>query len=271
MSSSTSPSERAGPGRILAALALAAIAVWFAGVLLEKATFRYDFSEPKVVESLALRDQRLDAVYLGSSVVEEGVDAQAIDQILSTHSYNLAFGGASILSSELQLRHFLQHNPKPGLVVLGVFIDQPEQSAGVLPTLYFGVSPPLRAFYRQRLYADEGMTLDRGFELFSRIPAFRYRAVIDLLIKAAVSKEDQRPRFVQGQARVGFSREPVVIGTRMHDSALSLTGLRHFLEFCSQEDLRVFLLGPDSRSIADPHAGERFGPRAPAGNVPIVQ
>jgi hypothetical protein len=244
MSSSTLPSERAGAGRILAAVAVAAVAVWAAGALLEMATLRYDFSEPKVVESLALQNQQLDAVFLGSSVVEEGVDARAIDETLSTHTYNLAFGGASILSSELQLRQFLTHNPKPKLVVLGLYIDQPEQSAGILPTLYFGLSRPLRDFYKQRLLADEGTPLDRGFEVFSRIPAFRYRAVIDLLIKAAASKEDQRPRFVQGQARVGFSRQPVVIGVRVHDSALSLVGLRHFLEFCSEQGLRVFLFEP---------------------------
>jgi hypothetical protein len=244
MSSSTLPSERAGAGRILAAVAVAAAAVWAAGALLEMATLRYDFSEPKVVESLALQNQRLDAVFLGSSVVEEGVDARAIDETLSTQTYNLAFGGASILSSELQLRQFLTHNPKPKLVGWGLYIDQPEQSAGILPTLYFGLSPPLRDFYKQRLLADEGTPLDRGFVVFSRIPAFRYRAVIDLLIKAAASKEDQRPRFVQGQARVGFSRQPVLIGARVHDSALSLVGLRQFLDFCREQGLRVFLFEP---------------------------
>jgi hypothetical protein len=230
--------------RLIAALAGAAVLVWLAGIALEKATFRYDFSEPKVVESLKLQGESFDAVYLGSSVVEEGVDAQEIDSRSGTHGYNLAFGGASILSSELQLRHFLAHNPPPRLVVLGLYIDQPEQSSGILPTLYFGVSPQLRGFYEQRLQADEHASLDLGFKVFSRIPAFRYRAVIDLLIKAAVSKEDQRPVFVQGQARVGFSRQPVVIGTQRHDSALNLTELRHFLEFCSQQGLRVLLFEP---------------------------
>jgi hypothetical protein len=225
--------------RLLAAAAASVAAVWIAGLALEKATFAYDFSEPKVVESLALKDRTLDAVFLGSSVVEEGVDSQAIDQMLQTKTYNLAFGGASISSSELQLRHFLESNPPPKLIVLCLYIDQPEQAGAILPTLYFGLSPQLRELYEQ-----QGEKLDLGFKLFSRIPAFRYRAVIDLLIKAAVSKEDQRPVFVQGQARVGFSRQPVVIGSQQHDSALNLSGLRHFLEFCSQQGLRVLLFEP---------------------------
>jgi hypothetical protein len=234
--------------RFVAIGVCASIAIALAGWFLEKATERYDFSEPKLIESLALRDKQLDLVYLGSSLPEEGVDAEAIDAALGTSSYNLAFGGASLLNSELQLRQFLESNPAPRLVALGLYINVGEKTEAIPPTLYFGISPEVRKLFRQRLLSDEGAALDPGFEIFSRIPAYRYRNTIDLLIKAMVSREDVRPRFVQGQARVGFSRLPVVLTSQPHDSLFNLKSLRHFLDLCAERKLRVFLFEPPNHA-----------------------
>jgi hypothetical protein len=222
------------------------ISVWFAGLLLSWTTRHFDFTEPKLSESLQFRDQHFDVLYLGDSLTLEGVNAASVDRELGTHSFNFALGGASILESEMQLRYFLEHNPKPRLVALGLYIDQQNRPAGVRPSLYFGLSSRLRASYETKLRTFEGVELERSFFVFNLVPAYRYRNTIDLLLKSAVSSQRQRPSFVQGQAQVFFSRS-VGLG-RPHDSILNLAELHSFLSFCEEQQLPVFLFEPPNHA-----------------------
>jgi hypothetical protein len=108
--------------------------------------------------------------------------------------------------------------------------------------LYFGVSGELRASYEAKLSRFEGAKVERSFVVFNSLPAYRYRNTIDLLLKAALSSQRQRPNFVQGQAQVFFSRS-VNLG-RSHDSTLNLAELQSFLSFCREQQLPVFLFEP---------------------------
>lgn len=218
------------------------ICVWIVSAALEWATYRFDYSEPKLAEALSFRDQKFDIVYLGDSLTLEGVNAHAVDQELGTRSYNLALGGSSILESEMQLRHFLANNPKPRLVALGLYVNQPNRPASVRPTMYFALSPEERTLYRRKLQELDGAKTDRSFYVFNMIPAYRYRNTIDLLMKAALSSQQQRPVFVQGQAQAFFSRQPHLSGA--HNSVFSLPELRSFVAFCRTQDLPLLLFEP---------------------------
>jgi hypothetical protein len=223
-------------------LATVALSVWLVGTMLEWATYRFDYTEPKLREALNFQEQQFDTVFLGDSLTLEGVNARALDQALGTRSYNLALGGSSMLESEMQLRHFLAHNPKPRLVALGVYVNQPKRPSGVRPSLYFALSPAERKLYARKLQEYEGAKLDRGFFVFNAVSAYRYRNTIDMLLKAALSREPQRPLFVEGQAQAFFSR-PVHLG-REHDSVLNLAELRSFVSFCRQQNLPLLLFEP---------------------------
>jgi len=212
------------------------------GVVLNKTTNRYDFTEPKLHESLTFHNEHFDVIYFGDSLTLEGFNPAVIDADLSSRSYNFALGGASVLESEIQLRHFLRTNQKPRLVVLGIYINNPTKPAGVRPTLYFGLSRDLQSFYRDRLSNHSGATIDRSFIFFNSVPAYRYRNAIDLIIKSAVSRDDQRPNFVQGQARVSFSRQPYLGG--QHESTFDMSELRDFAQFCREQQLPLLLIEP---------------------------
>jgi len=228
--------------RALLWIAMVAAAVAITGFFLKLATERFDFSEPKLNESLDFSNTQLDVAFFGDSLTLEGVNPSAIDQQLRTRSYNFALGGASILESEMQLRLFLRHNPKPRLVALGIYVNVPNKPAGVRPTLYFSLPDDLKAKYRAELWSYEGIKIDRSFLVFNRIPAYRYRNSIDLVLKSLVSHEDQRPVFAQGQAQVTFFREPYLGG--QHESVFRPDELKSFIEFCEQERIPLLLFEP---------------------------
>jgi hypothetical protein len=231
MSSSTSFSSAA------AWVAAALAALLLTGLALSWATQRLDYSEPKLRESLAFRGEKLDVVFLGNSLTLEGVSPRRIDSLLGTRSYNFALGGASLLESELQLRHFLESNAPPRLVALGLYLDAPDRYAGISPTLYYALEAPLRGLFWQRSGG-----VDESFVVFNRLAAYRYRNTLDLALKYLATREDTRPRFVQGQAQASFSREVAPPGA--HRAELDAGELRSFLSFCAERSLPVYLFEP---------------------------
>jgi hypothetical protein len=78
--------------------------------------------------------------------------------------------------------------------------------------------------------------------LFNHVPAYRYRNTIDLVVKSLLSRDDQRPSFVKGQARVAFFREPYL--GREHESVFSAEELESFIRFCQEQQLPLVLFEP---------------------------
>ncbi|HEX3103642.1 MAG TPA: hypothetical protein VHQ22_04295 [Terriglobales bacterium] len=223
-------------------LAMVTATLLLAGFLLEHATSRFDFSEPKLTESLQFSKTQLDVAFFGDSLTLEGVNPDVIDQRLHTRSYNFALGGASIMESEMQLRNFLRHNPKPRMVGLGIYLNIPNKPPGARATLYFGLPGDLKAQYRDELLQYEGIKIDRSFITFNLVPAYRYRNVIDLVLKSLLSKDNQRPTFVKGQAQVTFFREPYL--GRAHESVFKTDELESFIRFCEEEQIPLLLFEP---------------------------
>ena len=223
-------------------IALVGLSIAIVGFLLTLATNRFDFSEPKLRESLKFTDTQLDVAFFGDSLTLEGVNPDIIDQTLRTRSYNFALGGASILESEMQLSYFLRHNPKPRLVALGIYLNIPNKPAGARPTLYFELPNDLKARYRNELLTHEGIKIDHSFIVFNHVPAYRYRNTIDLVIKSLLSRDDQRPSFVKGQARVAFFREPYL--GREHESVFRADELESFIRFCHEQQIPLVLFEP---------------------------
>jgi hypothetical protein len=241
MSSSISSSKRL----LLCACWIGSLAlcVWLAGLALSFATRRLDYSEPKLLESLTFHGKQLDIAFLGNSLTLEGVSPQVIDSRLGISSYNFALGGASLLESEFQLRHYLAGNPPPRLVALGVYLDAPERYTGISPALYYALSPELRTLYWSESQTLEQQGFDRSFVLFNRLAAYRYRGVVDLIIKWLATSEDTRPRFVLGQAQAAFSRAAIDPGLPRR-AAFPINELQSFLAFCRARSIRVLVFEP---------------------------
>jgi hypothetical protein len=238
----TVPSRRTSLLAVALWIGLVGTSIIFIGFLLGLATSRFDFSEPKLRESLAFSNMRLDVAFFGDSLTLEGVNPVVIDGMLRTQSYNFALGGASILESEMQLRYFLRHNPKPRLVALGIYLNVPNKPVGVRPTLYFELPEDLKTKYRKELLSYEGIKIDQSFVVFNHVPAYRYRNTIDLLLKSMVSRADQRPIFVKGQAQVAFFREPYL--GRTHESVFRTDELESFIRFCQEQKIPLLLFEP---------------------------
>lgn len=79
-------------------------------------------------------------------------------------------------------------------------------------------------------------------EVFNRVPAYRYRNTVDAVIKAALTREDVRPHFVQGHAYVEFSRASGAL--RAHDAEFDARQFDSFLAFCDAQAIPVLVFEP---------------------------
>jgi hypothetical protein len=221
-------------------LACVAVLLLVTGELLRRAMLRYDFTEPKLAEALSFTNKNFDILYFGDSLVLEGVDPSVIDTELATHSYNMALGGGSFLESEALLRHYLARNSAPKVAVIGVYVNSPESSSELRPTVYFALDRALRNSLIARTETEGVKPPSLSFYVFNRLPAYRYRNTIDLWIKSLISSQDQRPHFVQGQAQVDFSNPPNL--GPVHQSQLNVTQLRHLIELCQGANISALLV-----------------------------
>jgi hypothetical protein len=243
MSSFISSSERRRHVALATAWVLSAVGVVFlAGVALRKATMTFDYSEPKLVESLAFRERTFDVGFFGNSLTLEGVNPPVVDSVAGTSSYNFAVGGSSVLGSEMQLRHYLESNRPPRLVAFGAFLNTHTAYTGLTPTIDLALSPELRRLYDEKALALEGRKRDVREDLMNRVDAYRFRATVDLLLKWTVTRADTRPHFVAGQAQVAFSRT-VDLGPTQ-DSKFPIEELRSWLNFCRERGIKTLVFEP---------------------------
>ena len=213
--------------------------VFLVGLALTWLTLRYDAGELKTHQSMALTEQRFDVAFFGNSLVLEGVNAQAIDAVLGTHSYNFALGGATFLESEMQLRMYLHHNAPPAVVALGVYVNAERWSNTIHYTVYQALDADLQDTYRETLQRLHHESLPRDFFVFNWLPAYRYRNTLDILLKNAVSKDNRQFELVQGQAVAHYS-QAADLGPP-HNAGLNDVGLVSFLDFCASQNIATLL------------------------------
>ncbi len=256
MSSSTSYSElisekqgrKKSPAsgfRALVFFALVVLTLLVLGEVLEEVMFRLDYNYPKVRQMMALRGERHDVVYLGDSTTLEGVNPAIVDEQLDVSSYNLATGGQSPIEAEIVLRHYLAHNDRPRLVMLGVYINQPgseDVTGAINPNVYLRLTDSLKELYHRRVNEATGEPLPLSFRLFNVVKAYRYRTAVDRLVKFIVAGRSRIPELIQGHVTFDFTRGANLgVG---HSVRTELRCLDDLLALCKDKGMPVLMFEP---------------------------
>ena len=262
MSSSTSSSEpgrvRPGWAWVLGFLLVNAVVLFASGVVLERLALRFDYNVEKWREVMTMEGADYDIVVHGNSVTMQSWDPTVVDEVTGRSSYNLASGGQGWVSGELVLSHWLEQNEAPDWVVLGVFINRPDDGTSLAPEIWDYLSSDARRLYRRRV-AEAGGGRLWSWQAFNAVPAFRYRRVIDEVVKYVRA----------GESRTGFLRRGF-LGTRYHppspvvaagevDGSVDIEALSRVIDVAEASGARVLLYEPPNhpgRSERNPNREE---------------
>lgn len=237
----------AAPIRGIATFALLlAASLTLIGEALRAGALHLDANVAKVQELAAMEGAAHDVLAIGDSTTLEGVDAEAMTAGLGLSAYNLATGGQSFLTSELVLERHLRKNPAPRIVLFGVYVNRARDGAPIQPDLYMSLPEDLRRRYRERYADHSGDGLPRSYDVFNRLPAYRYRGTIDRALKAALVGADRIPSLVRGQARMADSRA-AELGPS-HDIHFDGQAVVSFLDLCEEKGLRVAMFEPPNHA-----------------------
>ncbi len=201
---------------------------------------KLDFTEPKVAELMRMRDAKHDILYLGNSLTLQGFNPRVVDEVLGTKSHNMAMGGASYITMELLLRHYLERNHRPRLVIYGVVPNRPADGHSVRPSVLHELSPQLREYsdaYLQRCSVESTWLLN----LMNRVPLFHYRIAPERLLKYLIGGNARVPRHEAGHLMVSFSAaQPKTM--KPHKAGITEEGLKSFVACCEEQDIDVLFV-----------------------------
>ncbi|MCH8903118.1 MAG: hypothetical protein IIA45_04305 [Bacteroidetes bacterium] len=133
----------------------ALISVFTFGQILKIVTFLSVPCEVKVKEILSFNNRDYDVLYMGNSLMQQGVMPTIMDSILNCKSYNMAIGGASIPTMEMLLRNYLKNNSKPKLIIYNIFVNAKLQNDRIRPTVFDGLSKEVRMEYYSYLSSNK--------------------------------------------------------------------------------------------------------------------
>jgi glutaredoxin-related protein len=123
-------------------------------------------------------------IIIGNSLALDGFDTKFLTE-KGISSYNFAVGGATLLTSLLQLERYLQFNSPPKVVLLGLrtrFLNNNLDSKVINPVIgYF--------------YQDQGLTLES-------LPVVQFKWLATTAAKNLVSSEHRNAEMVFGQYRI---------------------------------------------------------------------
>ncbi|MBA3403436.1 MAG: hypothetical protein H0U13_01945 [Gemmatimonadaceae bacterium] len=251
MSSSTSSSDVPIAGksqrRALRALGFVVFTlaiVFLVGELLDRATV-LNPNTPKIREMLALENDHNAVVYIGDSTTLDGVNPVIAEAELGMRGYNLASGGQTLVESEMVLRHYLQHNPKPRVVMLGLFVNR-DPATEINPEIYVGLSGDDRATMRAKVEDQAMSPISRSFRVFNSFKIYRNRNVISYFIdhmNKRVTGESRGSELVRGHLALDYSKAEKP-SKASRTAELNERGLDSFLDFCAEQRLPVLMFEP---------------------------
>ncbi|HPG41477.1 MAG TPA: hypothetical protein PLP19_19445 [bacterium] len=226
--------------RLLIYIGLLAAIIYLSGKALEYAAFAVDPNEPKVRQIMEMRDQNYDVMIMGNSIAMQGINPQVLDSLLGSNSYNFAVGGASMVECEMFLRHYLIHNSKPRLIIIGMFVNDEAQSDRLRPTVYLSLEPEIKKAYAQYLKQHK-VKRELSLELYNRITLFRYRNTLEHVIKYMVDRGERDFQIHKGfvyVTQVGVIPDSL----RQHRAGLNRHALVSYHEYCAAQGIPVLYI-----------------------------
>jgi hypothetical protein len=251
LSSDAVPSASVSHGRralrALGFVAFSFVVIVMAGEVLERIS-SLNPNLPKIREMIALEHDTNAVIYLGDSTTLDSVNPVEVEAALGLRGYNMSSGGQKLIEDEMLLRHYLQHNAKPRLVALGLFINLNDSTLELNPEIYFGLPGELRDLMWHKAKQQRTPNTTLSFKLLNWFKAYRYRTitpyVLDYLLKR-LSHESRANELVRGHLALDYSKRQLPI-TAADRSVVELNepALDSFLDFCEQQQLPVLLFEP---------------------------
>ena len=184
---------------------------------------RVDWNLNKRTEAINLTEPKNDILVLGNSLAMDGIDAELMTKS-GFPTYNLALGGASIRTSEFQLREYLsKYQYKPKLIILGT------------------------GSYITNLNNDSIHPIVKRHDFFnvSDLPMIKYRYMFKENLKKIISKPHRSAQLKQGQLRIN---RVIVDNTRYSDNSINWQKeyenskpLKNIIHFCYTQNIPIYV------------------------------
>ena len=222
-----------------------ALTVWIAGLGMQWLAVRYDPYE-QLLAQMFQPDQNYDYIVLGNSTANLSVNPEAIDRELGLRGFNLALGGANFLTNELCLREYLRHNKPPGLALIGIHVNRPEESLDLRASLWRFWSPKTRREAVEQLEASganpPSAPLRSGYR---HLPLLAYRSCLPIVARVAVRGEQFVPRIIAGHLAYDFAARSTLDATiSPHDGGIDFEALAALVATCREHQIDVVLFEP---------------------------
>lgn len=137
----------------------------------------------KVYDIAFLKNQKYDLLVLGNSMALDGIDAAYLTKH-GINSYNFAVAGDHVSTSLLLLETYLQNNPKPKTVLIGLSSSIGNSYLNKVPF----TNPEVEFFYHPSLVSN-----------ITKPPLFNFQWLFVDFLKVIISKDHRKAQLIQGQ------------------------------------------------------------------------
>lgn len=137
----------------------------------------------KVYDIAFLKNQKYDLLVLGNSMALDGIDAAYLTKS-GIKSYNFAVAGDHVSTSLMLLETYLQNNPKPKMVLIGLSSSIGNSYLNKVPF----TNPEVEFFYHPSLIAN-----------ITKPPLFSFQWLFVDFLKIIISKDHRNAQLIQGQ------------------------------------------------------------------------
>ncbi len=218
-------------------LVLLALLTYLIGLLLQSSAMIFDPNEKKVEAILDFKNENYDLICLGNSITQAGINPIFLDSILGINSFNFAVGGATIIESEIFLRHYLSYNKKPKYILYGLYVNDDSWGNDLRPSIRFSVNDNAIQYYYDYLENNNISTTHKK-DLYNQFSVFRYRNTCEKMLKFIVDGKNRQYFHYKGFLYSNINNK-IPKKLNPHESGINLPALRSFHTYCEKQNIRV--------------------------------
>ena len=210
------------------------VIIYLTGLSLTHIAVTYGHNEKKVVEVVNMTGENYTALFMGNSLTNKSIMPSIIDRVTDTKSYNMALGGANILSMELVLRQYLKQNKTPKYVIYGLSLSHAENQKGIRSSLLYEVDEDIKKDYT---FPNNKLLM------YSKLPLFRYRKSLKELLKIVLNNQNASLEMKDGfvKSYKTLKNQP---NLPPHNAFVNIEDLISFANTCKNHGIKLILFEP---------------------------
>lgn len=194
-----------------------------------------DWNYKKRLEALNFKKPTFDLLVFGNSLTMDGVDTDYLTKH-NYNSYNMSIGGATIKTSYIQLKEYLEsysYKPKYVIYGMGSYIDY-----GKIEQVH-----PIVEFTKK----NKNYTI-------GDIPMLRFKWTFKELLRKIISKKHREAKIVKGQLRFEkLTIDQTKLNTKNQFSLKKYTEskyIKKLIDICNLNNIKLILVEmPGSKSV----------------------